>query len=72
MLLEKVITINEVNKILINTKESINKVIINQYNKIEDNIITGFFKEILEKYKKVNKSFFVKINKIEKIYVKIQ
>jgi len=29
MLLEKVITINEVNKILINTKESINKIIIN-------------------------------------------
>ena len=38
---------------------------------MRDNIIIRFFKEILEKYKKVNKGFYIEVNKIKKIYAGI-
>ena len=71
MPLEKVIIISKINEILISTKENINEVIISWYNKIGDNIIIRFSKEILKKYKEVNKSFYTEINKIKKIRVGI-
>ena len=67
MPLEKIITISEINEILISTKENINKIIISQYNKIGDNIIIRFSKEILKRYKEINKGFYIKVNKIKKI-----
>ena len=72
MLLKKIITISEINEILISTKENINKIIINQYNRIRNGIAIRLSKEILEKYKEVNKSFYTEINKIKKIRVRIQ
>ena len=71
MPLEKIITISEINEILISTKKSINEVIINQYNKIGNNIVIRFSGEILKKYKEVNKSFYTEVNKVKKARVRI-
>ena len=71
MPLKKVTIISEINEILINTKENINKVIISQYDKIGDNTAMGLFREILEKYKEINKGFYAEVNKVKKVYAGI-
>ena len=52
---------------LISTKESINEVIISQYNKIGDNTAIKLSREILKRYKKVNKGFYAEVNKVKKV-----
>jgi len=39
---------------------------------MRNNIIIGFSKEILKKYKEINKNFYIKINKTKKVYIKLQ
>ena len=56
---------------LISIKESIDEVIINQYNRIGDSTAIGLFREILEKYKEVNKGFYTEVDKVEKARVGI-
>ena len=65
--LEKVIIISEINEMLISTKESIDEVIISWYDRIGDGIVMGLFGEILERYKEVNKGFYMEVDKVEKI-----
>ena len=55
-----------------NTKENIDEVMISWYNKIGNGIIIGLFGEILKKYKELNRGFYVKVNKVKKVYAEVQ